>query len=1280
MNRVSVALLVVGLGSVLGYCATTSAASARLENSRMQVQIDDSGAVTSLVDKVSQIKLSVLPGAVQVFSLRLGIQEDSPLVLSATEQVPPLITVADDTCRVTWPGPLVNPQGDSYDIKVVVTYTLRDTALAVSVAVVNRSAMVVREVRYPQIGGLTRLRPDGDEEPVQIAPLSRNIPLTLPFTEQEMRYPSWPMNMGFLTASHEKTQRGFYMGAHDEIARMKAWRFEEVGPADARDIAGQLIHYPFIQPGQSFQGCAWMLAFFEGDWTDGGQIYREWFLDAFGVRDRRDDWIREKNCYQMIMMMLPEGNINYRFADVPDLAREGLKYGVDSLQLAGWQRGGHDNGYPYYEPDPRLGSWDDVERAIRECHELGVRVYFFGNIHCAMLDLDWYKDELHRYAALNAKGQITWIGHWGMGTVGSRLAYTVPRMAFLDASFPGIADPTVAYFKRLAALGADGIHIDKLFPNALEYNPNIAELGVSPDVSPWQGTLDVVARIDRECRAINPEFAISFECVWDRVISYGTATWWAGNMSRVRRIFPEITETEGHYWPFDFFGINKALREGWVVMISPHRFNRGMEFRPWRRMSEYIAETKRIRDRYTDIIFLGERRFGDVIAFGEDAPLAEGVEYAVWRDPRGDREAVILTNTGGQDALVKISAIKHRQAGPVRIVRPFREDVVGMLPLTVAVPSEQYALIVESPEDLQLAQENKTADPLVTGSAVVEALKQDKDCLAGAGTDPLAALDASRHIRLENDLYLVMVDTEHGAIRRILDKQGKLDLILEPRLGNNYTFALPIVGREAWTNTEANYIKGAQQILTRHSLSDNVLKLHWDGPLTSVLGVYYDAAVELTIALENEQITFNLLIDNRTNLEIGEVYYPIIGGTMGLGDTVSQRRQTLRTVPCGQEADSQPIYHNFINQTYFGELYPEQVLMYPYRLSMPWMHLYAPERKRGVYFGAHDPVKRVKAVQLLHEPGIASNRHDGNWPRPEELDGMPAGVSMNFLHMAYHPAGEKFAATPVVLRFHDGDAADAAAYYAEWFSAQYAGQQGPTTHLSAYKIERLPFAEVADQAQGALDAGKEALILMDWKTGGQSNGVPDFRPDPDLGGPVALAAAVKACQARGLRVFLRFNLQLADPETQFFKDNLAGFVCTDRWGIPFSAPVTRWVCLNPGASGLREYLSQQAAELARLGVDGLFIKDFFNHKIDFNPVEGMTADRKDWDGGLQTIEAILKSGQAVQPGFALVTDFVRDHMTVMTQSICEDITADSPFGRAFAGWVSPQPVSKAGQP
>ena len=81
-------------------------------------------------------------------------------------------------------------------------------------------------------------------------------------------------------------------------------------------------------------------------------------------------------------------------------------------------------------------------------------------------------------------------------------------------------------------------------------------------------------------------------------------------------------------------------------------------------------------------------------------------------------------------------------------------------------------------------------------------------------------------MRIENDLYCVHVDPKNGAIRRIFDKVGKLDLVVEPRLADNFRILLPLPDRQA------NYILGKDQRLTGADESATGLTLRWDGPLT----------------------------------------------------------------------------------------------------------------------------------------------------------------------------------------------------------------------------------------------------------------------------------------------------------------------------------------------------------------------------------------------------------------------------------------------------------------
>ena len=177
----------------------------------------------------------------------------------------------------------------------------------------------------------------------------------------------------------------------------------------------------------------------------------------------------------------------------------------------------------------------------------------------------------------------------------------------------------------------------------------------------------------------------------------------------------------------------------------------------------------------------------------------------------------------------------------------------------------------------------------------------------------------------------------------------------------------------------------------------------------------------MTIDLVGDELRFGFTIRNASKLEIGEVYYPILGGTLGLGDTTAARRQTELVLPGALDLRKANIFHTFANMSWLGILGPEQFYSYPDQLSMPWMQFHHPALNRSVYFGAHDPVARYKVVHLEMSPGVSGPRAEGNWPRPEELNGAPAGVKFCLVQFPYQPAGQNFEATPVVLRCHDGD-------------------------------------------------------------------------------------------------------------------------------------------------------------------------------------------------------------------------------------------------------------------
>jgi hypothetical protein len=383
--------------------------------------------------------------------------------------------------------------------------------------------------------------------------------------------------------------------------------------------------------------------------------------------------------------------VNYRFDEIPQLARDGLKYGVTSLQIAGWQRGGHDNGYPYYEPDPRLGDWESLERAIAECHKMGVNVYFFANITVVNLDTEWYKTELKDCGWESANGADYWVAGWGMGTLASRMGHTRPLMGFYDTSFAAMHDGHLKYFKKLAEIGADGLHLDKTFPGSMNFNPRAS---MPPDTTLNEGAVRLARDIHEQCQAIHPGFCISFECNLDRFLSFGAATWWAGNMTTAKEVFPELVETIGLYQPYDYFTLNEAVRNGHVVMISPHHFNRSMACPTWRGLSGYIAEVKKVRDELADIVFYGERIPADQGMLLEK-PLPSGVAAQNYKSIPAAKRGCIMTNSGSQPADVYLREFAGDAGKTCKVYVPGRIPQVMALPTAITIAPERLAMIAQ---------------------------------------------------------------------------------------------------------------------------------------------------------------------------------------------------------------------------------------------------------------------------------------------------------------------------------------------------------------------------------------------------------------------------------------------------------------------------------------------------------------------------------------------------------------------------------------------------------
>ncbi|MCC6123331.1 MAG: hypothetical protein IT426_00040 [Pirellulales bacterium] len=663
-----------------------------LENDQVLLQIDPAfGTIARILDKSSGIDLAPAKGLAENYRLVLLMPDKkTTTIIGKDQQLAEVVRTADGLI-LAWKGPLKDTAGAEHKIAVRMEVKADNGELQFGLHLENGTDFKVQEAWYPMIGGLAKFGAPGQPaDGVVWIPTSTPTTkkLELPFGAVNLGYPG-QANMSFTCVQSAAARKSLYFAAYDKIARYKVYRFEEHGESGAKDVFACIQHMPFTLPGKSFDGATVVLRVVDGNWRAAGKVYRAWFEKTFGISKPAESWIRRESFFQMTMFELPEGTICYRFKDIPQWAKDAKDHGVNSLMISGWHLGGHDNGYPYYTIDPRLGTWQELEEGIKACHAMGMKVYFFVNYQAVMLDTDWYKNELVKYREHGPEGAFYWNAGWGMGTLWARMDHP-KRMTWADPAFPPFRKIIVDQFAKLAEIGADGVHVDKMFPSPIEYNPDAP---MSPDTATWEGAILLSKEVMAACRKHNPAWAMSFETTWDRMLQFGGATWWVGNQRITRSVFPENAETQMIAMAYDYLGVNSLVRDGHIVMVSPLNFCRSMGWEPWEGLADHIKEVKRIQDSLTDTVFLGEMLGHEGVQLPGGA--APGIAYNVSRNIATGRHACIFTNSQIKPRKQAVQGFNGGKSGEVRIHIPFQETKVLKLPAEIDIPAEGIVFVEE---------------------------------------------------------------------------------------------------------------------------------------------------------------------------------------------------------------------------------------------------------------------------------------------------------------------------------------------------------------------------------------------------------------------------------------------------------------------------------------------------------------------------------------------------------------------------------------------------------
>lgn len=706
----------------------------QLQNHLYTVEVEPAhGLITGIRDRAGDFEILAEPRLADNFRLLIPLPRVHSNYIHGPEQKLTAIKKHAGGLRLYWKGPLRNAHGQ-FDVDVALRIEFVGAAIHFRCKVVNRTAFKIAEIWCPVLGGLRGLGPASKAAgtkaliPIKYAQSHLDLfrkfgvdgGLGIPEVERVYPYPC-DMSMAWTSLYHPAAGRGLYFAAHDPEPRTKMLRFalhpgcavmrKDTDWPTGRETGGAPVglklnwaFFPYLRPGNTFQGPPIVLQSHAGDWRQAARLYRQWFERAFGVMSNAGRRIRRELVTLDTMFLLPEDNINYTFADIPRWAKTAADRGCKSVLISGWQVGGHDRGYPDYSPDPRLGTWAGLRKGVAACHKLGLNVLFFVNVQPVDMSTPWYRRELKKYVATNPWQIPTAISGWGMGTLGARIGATHIPVTFLNPAHRRVRSIFIRAMRKLAAIGADGVHIDKYSAAPmLDFNPRLKS---GPDIAQHKAILETTAKMLAVCRRINPRFDFSYESWFDRLMQYSDVTWWwPGPVHSVlKEVFPEWVSHAPLMQPAAYNVANACVLKAHAMLVAPGNCTQGMDYQPMQALLKYVAELARIRADLFDYVSTGEILDASDRALFLGRPrircrgsfaASPDAEWTLFRHRTSGGLCAVLGNLGRRNLVAAKVSIAGMRADHCRVIVPFAAPKTLKMPLTVTIPPERVVFIVE---------------------------------------------------------------------------------------------------------------------------------------------------------------------------------------------------------------------------------------------------------------------------------------------------------------------------------------------------------------------------------------------------------------------------------------------------------------------------------------------------------------------------------------------------------------------------------------------------------
>jgi hypothetical protein len=645
-----------------------------LRNQNLALEFDRvTGALIGLTALRTGWKVLDRPQLGLSFRLLLPINDEkrNNPVYGEKQALTALDVAADGrSATFVWDG-LTSEFGGKHDIQITLRVTLDEVQAVYAMTVENHSGCVVENVYCPYLGDVAhpqdeewfktfvysyasatehRLWPHFDnlrgyygvDYPTQFHPGA-------PFTGAPMS--------PFILLRGEK--QGLYVGVVTPSSELVSWH-NELRPGygssidfrvpEALNIAGKdvatrfaAVHVPYIQPGETRALTPIALQPYQGGWQHGVDIYKAW-RDAVMQPPVVPGWAAEPHAWQQIHINSPEDELRIRFVDLPQVGAECAKHGVKAIQLVGWNDGGQDQGNPSHNPDPRLGTWEELKAAIAKIQAMGVKLILFSKFTWADRGTEWFRKELKRLAIKDPYGDYYLHGGYEYQTATQLLDINTKRlipMCFQSEDYLALCNRE---FQKTVELGADGILFDECLhhgPALLCFDPHHGHRYGAPV---YANDRKLIGNFHTISDPVKPDFLFAGEACYDWEMEAYQLSYHRSEskthipLSRYMRPHAQfMTAVTGFN---DRSMINQCLLDRYVISYEPYNFKGHLDDYP--ETMAYGQAMDALRCELRDYFWDGE--FRDTVGASVTSGGKAHQPYSVFVNAKTDQSGLVICN------------------------------------------------------------------------------------------------------------------------------------------------------------------------------------------------------------------------------------------------------------------------------------------------------------------------------------------------------------------------------------------------------------------------------------------------------------------------------------------------------------------------------------------------------------------------------------------------------------------------------------------------------------